>query len=233
MATSKIMERVRKLLAMAKDANSPNEAAIAARRARALMDKHQLEEHDVEDISNAAQFGTATWVNKTKTMPSWKNTLAVVVAKFNDCEVRGKTTYGKLGVEFLGMADDVDIANYMFDYLTTAGEYQYSVFKSAQTGLNRGRYKTQFCDGYSQELRSRLKELMAERETTTSTGTDLVIVKNQLITNHFGKIGYKSSTKRSRMQDSGSVNAREAGIEAGSRQSLHHGVNGNSRQGLQ
>ena len=48
MATPKIMERVRKLLAMAKDATSPHEAAIAARRARSLMDKHQLEEHEME-----------------------------------------------------------------------------------------------------------------------------------------------------------------------------------------
>ena len=35
----KIKERIAKLLAMARDASSPNEAAIAAQRARSLMDK--------------------------------------------------------------------------------------------------------------------------------------------------------------------------------------------------
>ena len=232
MATPKIMERVRKLLAMAKDATSPHEAAIAARRARSLMDKHQLEEHEMEDISSAAQFGTATWINKNKTIPSWKNTLAVQVARYNDCEVRGKETNGKLGIEFLGMADDDDIANYMFDYLTTSGEYQYSVFRSAQTGLNKGRYKTQFCDGYSDELRSRIKELIDERKTTTTTGTDLVVLKKELVAGHFGKVRYRKSKSRGRRYDQGSDNARQAGLEAGSQQSLHHGVNSNANDSL-
>ena len=37
----KIRERIRKLLAMAGDASSPQEAAIAARRAKALLNEHK------------------------------------------------------------------------------------------------------------------------------------------------------------------------------------------------
>ena len=43
----KIMERIQNLLRMAEDTSSPNEAAIAARRAEALMRKHQLTQVDV------------------------------------------------------------------------------------------------------------------------------------------------------------------------------------------
>lgn len=43
----KIRERIRKLLAMAGDASSPQEAAIAARRAKALLHKYNLSEADV------------------------------------------------------------------------------------------------------------------------------------------------------------------------------------------
>ena len=43
----KIRERIRKLLAMAGDASSPQEAAIAARRAKALLNEHNLSEADV------------------------------------------------------------------------------------------------------------------------------------------------------------------------------------------
>tara|TARA_R110000787_G_scaffold256232_2_gene361529 strand:- start:1210 stop:1911 length:702 start_codon:yes stop_codon:yes gene_type:complete len=232
MANSKIMERVRKLLAMAKDATSPNEAAIAARRARSLMDKHQLEEHDIEDISTTAQFGKQTWENPNKNIASWKNYLAVQVAKLNDCEVKGTRVDGNLGVTFQGMAEDVQIAGYMFDYLTTAGEYQYSVFKSAQTGLNRGRYKTQFCDGFSEELRARIKEIIAERKTTTGTGTDLIVLKKQLVDGHFGKVSYTRQKRNTSRYDAGGVNAHSAGVEAGSQQSLHHGVDQTKRDSL-
>ena len=47
---AKIQDRVQKLLNMAKDASSPNEAMIAMERARRLMDKYQIEETDLEQV---------------------------------------------------------------------------------------------------------------------------------------------------------------------------------------
>ena len=44
----KLIDRIRKLLALAEDAASQNEALIAARRARSLMDKHQITKGDIE-----------------------------------------------------------------------------------------------------------------------------------------------------------------------------------------
>ena len=229
MANNKIMERVRKLLAMAKDSNSPHEASIAACRARSLMDKHQLQEGDIEDNTTSINFGTATWVNKNKKIPAWKNYLAVSIAKLNDCEVTGEYTSGNLGVMFKGLAEDTEVAHYMFDYLTTAGEYQYSVFKSCQTGLNRGRFKHDFLNGYSTELRDRIKEIIAERKVVTSTGTDLVVLKKQLIEQHFGVTKYGRGRGGSGYKNS---HAYDAGVEAGSRQSLHHGVKGSKNDRL-
>jgi hypothetical protein len=45
----KIKDRIAKLLRMSQDASSPNEAAIAAGRARALMDKYQIEAFDANN----------------------------------------------------------------------------------------------------------------------------------------------------------------------------------------
>ncbi len=51
-----IIERVRKLLSMAVDTSSPHEAAIAASRARKLMDKHQIDLADLIDESTGFGF---------------------------------------------------------------------------------------------------------------------------------------------------------------------------------
>ena len=42
MKDEKIIERIKKLLRLAEDNSSPNEAMIAAKRARSLMDQHQI-----------------------------------------------------------------------------------------------------------------------------------------------------------------------------------------------
>lgn len=52
----KILETIRKLLRMAGDAGSPNEAAIAAGRARKLMDKYRV---SLSDLKESNGFGFA------------------------------------------------------------------------------------------------------------------------------------------------------------------------------
>ncbi len=49
----KIINRVKKLLALSNDTSSPNEAAIALKRVRSLMDKYQLTHEDILTEENA------------------------------------------------------------------------------------------------------------------------------------------------------------------------------------
>ena len=77
--------RIRKLLAMAGDASSPNEAAIAAKRAKALLNEHNLSEADViaggmtlDDFRRgtwvgpcaASRSGSASWVRRLRSTPA-------------------------------------------------------------------------------------------------------------------------------------------------------------------
>ena len=61
---AKIQDRVQKLLNMAKDASSPNEAMIAMERARRLMDKYQIEETDLEQVEEN-RFGGGQSIRQT------------------------------------------------------------------------------------------------------------------------------------------------------------------------
>ena len=86
MANKKLLERIRRLLAMADDASSPNEAAIAARRVRKLMDEHQVTKEDAEGVID--EFDIVSSSEKYVTWPRWLQGVAVLVAKENDCIAR-------------------------------------------------------------------------------------------------------------------------------------------------
>lgn len=104
----KILERIRRLLAMAKDASSPNEAGIAARRAQKLIEEYNLENiesilSDLEDDDNVEEevvtkFKVAGNSKKVaKEIPIWCNRLSVAVARLFDCEVKHDAIVKKFG----------------------------------------------------------------------------------------------------------------------------------------
>src|SRR5271165_781011 len=100
----KIKDRVAKLLRMAADCASPNEAAIAAGRARALMDKYQIEAFDANNHVKDT-FGVGVGSGYFKKLPTYMVALAVAVAKYNDCQGRYENAdfgqdYGKKRVVF-------------------------------------------------------------------------------------------------------------------------------------
>ena len=110
---TKIQDRVQKLLNMAKDASSPNEAMIAMERARRLMDKYQIEETDLEQVEEN-RFGAANLFGKQyKFMPVWMNIMATALCKLNG--VVGGVIYGDIGI--MGLEEDVMLTKMMFDRL--------------------------------------------------------------------------------------------------------------------
>src|ERR1700739_3840723 len=126
----KIKDRIAKLLRMAADASSPNEAAIAAQRARALMDKYRLHAFDVGNRMEE-EFSAEPATRFYASIPVYLNLFSVQVAKYNDCQSRfergdvthrmggksqGAKTDGKR-IVFMGYKSDVQLAINMFDYL--------------------------------------------------------------------------------------------------------------------
>lgn len=205
----KIKDRISKLLRMAEDASSPNEAAIAANRARALMDKHQLSEWEVKDRVED-EFGTSQASRFYSAVPLYLSTFAVQLAKFNDCQVRyefgpvshkkkiGEMPIGKC-ITFMGFKADVELATEMFKSLSDAvnrlcKEYfdekgdgrKYSVslggiFKRAALG----------------EIARRLQAMTIERDAlTTSSGTSLVVLKADAVAEKFGLAKYTHKKTR-------------------------------------
>jgi Protein of unknown function (DUF2786) len=225
----KIKVRIAKLLRMSQDSSSPEEAAIAAGRARALMDKHQLDAMDIGE--NKEEFGTATGTPFLKDIPNYMSTLAVAVAKYNDCQA--KYEFGQHAVRshergqavlFMGYVSDVNMAVEMFKRLTNAinrlckeylKEQGYAEYNPALGG--------QFKTGASIAIISKLNQMTRERDALTSSGgTSLVVCKTKAVNERFGVVKYSSVKERRLTREE--QDAREVGHVRGTRVEVNHSV---------
>lgn len=226
----KTVERVRRLLAMANDASSPNEAAIAARRARKMMDEHSLTQADVEDLE--AGNGTFAEVRAGKArrfIAKWEQWLMVSVASLNDCIVRRKPeTYTEAGTldraEFCGEEIDARVAASMYEYLCDTIKRLCSEYMAEQ-GYTR--YNAKVGDSYktgaAQAIRDKIKDILDERQKSMDderTGTSLVVIKQEIVAQHYKHPGYGKSSKKAH-RDPAVHRARQQGIVDGSRVSVN------------
>ena len=208
-----IIDKVRKLFAMAKDASSPNEAAIAARQARALMDKHQLSELDLT-VTEASQFGHEDF-GETKTVPDWVSVLGLAVGRLNDCRSIIIRVGDRKVIRFKGFLTDAVCAAEMMKYLQATAM---RLAKSVDGRAERNTYRRGFASG----VRRQIDEILREREhIKTSSGTALVVAKQALVTEQFGR----QQVSRRRVNLSGSSFAYQRGVEAGKNVSLNRQVN--------
>lgn len=224
----KIKDRIAKLLRMAEDASSPNEAAIAANRARKLMDQYQLDAMDIGD-GFEEEFAHEHATRYFAALPQYLSIFAVAVGKFNDCQAvlgGGIVTFKKKAsdakqwgkrVEFKGYKSDVQLAIQMYQTLEEAvnrlcKEYMRSQGLTAYSVRIGGQFKM----GAFLEIGQRLSAMTVERDklTSTATGTSLVIVKSKNVDEHFGAINYKKANLKE-LKEYDDQAARQAGVRAG------------------
>jgi hypothetical protein len=184
MTKEKAIERARKLMAMAADSSSPNEAAIAAKRARSIIDKFQLSNDQLE----SCDYSVGEQVIAKKNIPSWLNSLGVYIAQLNDCiATRSGGT-----LKFKGLTEDVEVANFMFNYIREAGIRAHRKDKS----VDPFHHKSSFLMGFTSSIGKRVKEILKERsdDSKSESGKDLVLVKKAMVEAHFNQVGaYKQS----------------------------------------
>ena len=204
----KILERIRALLAMGGDVSSEHEAAIALKRARSLMDKHQVTLADIENL-NDDSFGEAEHTTGSRQQKTWISGLAIKIAKLNDCIVGIKTRYSRqdqVVYVFKGFAEDSQVCDFMLVYLVDTCNRLYNRDK-ARLGLKGISDKNDYLLGLVKGLGERMDEMIAERQSAkASDGRSLVVLKKAMVEEEFGEAKYRK-TRRYR--------AAGAGYEAG------------------
>ncbi len=223
MKKDKIIARVKKLMAMAADGSSPNEAMIAAERARKLMDQHQL---SIEDLTERSQFNTKSPSSARKFTPHWENVISVAIANYNDCKATLEYDVGKRGyrLTFKGFDEDVQVANYMFCYIIENGKRQCSkYFKDQGHSRYNARLGTSFKDSYAREIIIKINELIENRKVESEKGTGLMVIKQQLVEQEFGETNYINKS-RGRKLDLDDIHAKNAGALAGENTNITTGI---------
>lgn len=199
---SRMLEKVRKLLAMGRDGRgNENEQETAMRQANRLMADFGIAEAEV-DLSaiNAGEMsfgesqcgpdGRAPQQGKVyRSVPSWAGVLAVGVARFTDSIIVRKTTeYGEMLV-FRGEKNDVLFARWIFGVLVEAINLE-----QRSSGWTSRSDAGQFRSAAASALQKRLKTLAAERRAmyeqaqAQSSSRALVVVDRKLaiIAERFG-----------------------------------------------
>lgn len=231
---ARMLEKVRKLLAMGRDGRgNANEQETAMRQANHIMAEYGIAEAECdmaaidagEMVFGEAQCGPdgrAPEQGKVyRSVPGWAGVLGVGVARFTDSIIaRKRTANGEMFV-FRGEKEDVLLARWIFGCLVDAIQRE-----QRTSGWTARGDAGSFCMAAASALQDRLKGLWRDRQAefeqarATSNSRALVVVdrKRTEIAVRFGE--QKTRNTRAGYRSSG---AAMAGSEAGRRINIPQG----------
>ncbi|SLM62657.1 MULTISPECIES: DUF2786 domain-containing protein [Dickeya] len=225
MNNEKYLNKIKKLLNLAKRTTNANEAANAMSQAQALMRQHGLNETDVE-LSAVTEFNSKTAPSHAIRPPMWMTMLTEVVRRsfgvssyYQDCALSGKL---RRTVVFYGPSERPQIAAYAFDVLSrqlTAARNEFNA--SQRKSLKRATKITRadnFCEGWCRGVYCVVKDFAmppAEKELIDAYTARLK--SNE---------GMETIENRKAKKARGADDSIIAGFVAGKAARLNHGVAG-------
>jgi hypothetical protein len=224
---SPIIEKIRKLLALANSSNE-HEAALAAGHAQRLLAEHNLAMADIE-ASHRPKKADRIETDAAKNLPKWLRHLSAGVSSAFDCQAVHHPATGRM--TFIGVGADVQIAAYTFTYLERTvrrlcGAYMKQHAVGTLANRHRELMRQSYYLGAVSTITARLKEQKAQTPVTTGA---LVPVKEGLIRQAMSEIG-NLRTMHSRRSYVNS-DAYSRGQTDGGRVGIHHGIPGASSRG--
>lgn len=221
MADEKILDKIKKCLALANSSN-PNEAQIALRQARKLMDMHQLEMADVQ----ASMVGEKSLLVSAKPA-AWAWKLGHVCAAAFGCAVIGVENFMGTHFRFIGVDSSPAFSGYAFDVLSrqlkkSRTEYVGSLKRcKLSTKRRRG---DEFADAWVNSVYSLIADFAGADE---EIATQIEAYKTKTYPNLTNK---PMKVRKTKARD---YEARYAGHLAGKSASLHRAMGADERLRLE
>lgn len=155
----KIIDRLKKLLAMSQDASSENEALIAAKRLHSLLSKHNMSLSDLESGADKIDEDRFETVN----FP-YRRRIAHAVAQLYYCEMYYILGYRKnyTQIVLIGKQQHRDIAKVIIDQVLKIIDREATKSSLEQYGERVSNYISSFRNGAAQRVVERCHKLVCE-----------------------------------------------------------------------
>ncbi len=181
MTRDRIIERVRKLLALSNSSNE-HEAALAAAHAQRLLAEHNLA---MSELDLQEEGAGESELKVAKTVAKWLSALFATVADAFDCFPVVTTTSSESRLRFIGVGDDPSVASCTLEYLIKELRRLASLYlRNTESGkgrfseTDRQRIRTSYLLGAVHGVRQAMD---AQKKETPTTSKALVPVKDALI----------------------------------------------------
>jgi len=214
MDKEKVIDKVKKLLALSKSSNE-HEASLALENANKLLMKHNLEMSDISDVEKSAIIEEA--VMSAGRIMKWKTVLLASVMRLNNCEIITHSIRGgEKKVISIGKKQNIEVSLSMYDYLC----------RTMERKLNRENpyNKQSFRIGFAITINKKIQEIIAERNRKKddfATACTALVVQEKAEVKKFMMDKYRNlRTERSNISCS-DASSYSAGVRAGQATSLN------------
>lgn len=236
--TTKIIDKVRKLLNMTVEAGCTiNEAASAYKQAQKLIVQHRISVSDLNE-GNDEEITNKHYLYKGERVVHWKSRLASVLCHVNGAKMYYNNKYeqrknGRIGnvvyYQVIGRDSDVQVIDYFFKYLTNEIERLCKEEQRRNPGEGKS-FSDSFKKGAADKIIQRLYEAVKEvRDESTSTSIVKVDMRDAEVQKWAKeKLNLKSSNLHATAND---ARGYYAGVLAGAKISLNKGVSGSTGNG--
>jgi len=220
-----VLDRIRKLLSLAKSSNE-HEAQSATRIAQRLMLQHNIDQLSVErrDGYSSRQLGRTT--GRTSEAERLLGTILQDHFFVDVVWVHGfrpqDGVHGRV-MEVCGRPENVDLADYVYDFLNGTANRLWEEHRAA-SGIRNHRDRRAYLAGVMTGFRDQL-----DQQKVRQVETGLVWLGDPELTRYFRRRHPSVSTRK--YFEGGGEPAREDGRRAGRTIVLHRGVEGSAQKG--
>jgi hypothetical protein len=172
-ARDKIIDRVRKLLALAGNNTSDAERDAAMQKAQALLIEHKISESEVAATDSDTRI--AEWV-LTGRNGQWARRVAQAIGKLYFCGYISASMGKKVQHIFVGSEADATVAREITSFVVES-VYREGAKQMRARGANTS-YWTSFVNAASLRIAQRVRDMIADsqRASTTTSATQALVV---------------------------------------------------------
>jgi len=213
MSNMKILDRVKKLLAMANDGNFDHEAEKAMLLAQRLLAENGLSVEDAEEFAgeNTKEAIHENMTDLAKT-PLWKIKLNIIIAKQFRCKAYKQAGINRSRLRMIGLTEDVKIAKEVFTFavqVIETGSRNFVALKRSEGARKTSGFKNDWIDGFLNGLATKF------REQVKNNKWEMVLVTDGLVEVEAKNSGLKTISLSDKARRFNNQEAREAGYKRG------------------